>query len=81
MPVAGLSTNQWSRTARLAGLPAEAAGRSAAGLLRRLAGHDPDAIALSVATRNAERTASVLGDLKGVALKAGHFLNTIDAML
>lgn len=81
MPVAGLSTNQWSRTARLAGLPAEAAGRSAAGLLRRLAGHDPEAIALTVATRNAERTAAVLGDLKGVALKAGQFLSTIDAML
>ena len=76
-----IPTSSIGRTARLAALPAEAAGRSTAGFLRRLAGHDPEAIAESVATRNAQRTAEVLGDLKGVALKAGQFLNTVDAML
>lgn len=76
-----LPTSSFGRAARLAGLPAEAAGRSAAGLLRRMAGHDPEAIAESITARNAQRTAEVLGDLKGVALKAGQFLNTVDAML
>ena len=55
------------RTARLLSLPAGALGLSAVGLVRRLAGADPDVVRRELRARNAKRTRLVLGDLKGGA--------------
>ncbi len=76
-----LPSHQFGRVARLAGLSAGAVGRSAVGRVRKLAGADPDKVDHWVEEGNAEHAAHVLGDLKGVALKAGQFLSTVDAAL
>ena len=74
------SLSRTRRTARLLSLPAGALGLSAVGLVRRLAGADPDVVRRELRARNAERTRQVLGELKGGALKAGQLLSTVEAL-
>ena len=50
------------------------------GVARRAAGQDPTQVAARLRTRNADRTARVLGELKGGALKAGQLLSTVEAL-
>ena len=68
------------RQLRLAALPAAALGLAAEGAVRRLRGEDPDAVRRDLRSRNAARTRSTLGELKGGALKAGQLLSTVEAL-
>ncbi|HSK28076.1 MAG TPA: AarF/ABC1/UbiB kinase family protein [Jiangellales bacterium] len=76
----GLTTGGLARTVRLAVLPAAAAGRSAAGAARRLAGADPEVVRQEVRRANAAHARRVLGELKGGALKAGQLLSTVEML-
>lgn len=75
-----LPTSRLRRTAGLLSLPVGAAGLAVEGVLRRAAGQDPAAVAAGLRERNAARTARVLGNLKGGALKAGQLLSTVEAL-
>jgi len=68
------------RQLRLAALPASALALAATGALRRARGEDPDAVRQDLRARNAARTRSTLGGLKGGALKAGQLLSTVEAL-
>lgn len=75
-----LPTSRAVRTARLLSLPLGTAALGAEGLVRRAAGQDAEAVRTRLRARNAARTARVLGDLKGGALKAGQLLSTVEAL-
>ena len=75
-----LPTSRAVRTARLLSLPAGTAALAAEGVVRRAAGQDPEQVRSRLRARNAARTARVLGDLKGGALKAGQLLSTVEAL-
>ena len=77
---AALSGSRLLRTAKLLSLPAGTAALAVEGVARRAAGQDPARVAAGLRTRNAERTARVLGELKGGALKAGQLLSTVEAL-
>ena len=77
MPV---TTARLARTAQLVSLPAGAAALAVEGVVRRLAGQDPEQVSRSLRERNAARTRTVLGSLKGGALKAGQLLSTVEAL-
>jgi len=68
------------RQLRLAALPAAALGAAATGVVRRARGEDPDAVRRDLRARNAARTRTTLGELKGGALKAGQLLSTVEAL-
>jgi predicted unusual protein kinase regulating ubiquinone biosynthesis (AarF/ABC1/UbiB family) len=70
-----------ARAAKLLALPLAFGGRAAAGLGRRLAGADPDAVSAAVTAHNAEQLFAVLGQLKGGAMKVGQALSVFDAMV
>ena len=75
-----LPTSRAVRTARLLSLPAGAAALAAEGVVRRVVGQDPEQVRARLRRRNAARTARVLGELKGGALKAGQLLSTVEAL-
>ena len=75
-----LTTARLVRTARLLSLPAGTAALAVEGAARRLAGQDRDRVARDLRERNAARTRTVLGGLKGGALKAGQLLSTVEAL-
>ncbi len=79
--MAQLPTRGVVRAARLAGVPAAYAGRSALGLGRRVAGRPGEAIAAEVQARTAEQLFTVLGELKGGAMKVGQWLSAMEAAL
>lgn len=70
-----------SRTARLATLPLGFAGRAALGLGKRVTGAASDVISAEVQQRTAEHLFSVLGQLKGGAMKFGQALSVFEAAL
>ncbi len=70
-----------SRTARLAALPLGFAGRTALGLGKRVTGVASDVISAEVQQRTAEHLFSVLGQLKGGAMKFGQALSIFEAAL
>ena len=69
------------RTARLASLPLGVAGRVAAGWGKRLVGHDADDVNAQLSARTAEQLFSVLGELKGGAMKFGQALSVFEAAI
>ncbi len=69
------------RTARLASLPLGYAGRATLGLGKRLAGRPTEAVLSEVQVRTAEQLFSVLGELKGGAMKFGQALSIFEAAL
>jgi len=69
------------RTARLASLPLGFAGRATLGLGKRLAGRPGEAVMSDVQLRTAEQLFSVLGELKGGAMKFGQALSIFEAAL
>ena len=75
-----MQTSRAARTLRLLSLPAGAAALAVEGVARRAAGQDPDAVSTDLRRRNADRTARVLGGMKGGALKAGQLLSTVEAL-
>ncbi len=70
-----------SRTARLAALPLGFAGRTALGLGKRAVGIATDVISEDIQRRTAEQLFSVLGQLKGGAMKFGQALSVFEAAL
>ncbi|MER7010879.1 AarF/ABC1/UbiB kinase family protein [Saccharopolyspora sp. NPDC000359] len=67
------------RTAKLASLPLGVAGRLAAGWGKRLTGQDAAEISAEMSARTAEQLFSVLGQLKGGAMKFGQALSVFEA--
>jgi predicted unusual protein kinase regulating ubiquinone biosynthesis (AarF/ABC1/UbiB family) len=70
-----------SRTARLAALPLGFAGRAALGLGKRMTGLASEVVSEQVQQRTAEHLFSVLGQLKGGAMKFGQALSIFEAAL
>ena len=70
-----------TRSARLAALPLGVAGRATWGLGRRLGGHPAEVVAAELQARTAEQLFSVLGQLKGGAMKVGQALSVFEAAL
>ncbi len=70
-----------ARTARLAALPLGYAGRTAAGVGRRLGGAPAEAVMSDVQQRTAEQLFRTLGDLKGGAMKMGQALSILESAL
>jgi predicted unusual protein kinase regulating ubiquinone biosynthesis (AarF/ABC1/UbiB family) len=70
-----------SRTARLAALPLGFAGRAAVGLGKRVTGMASEVISADIQRRTAEHLFSVLGQLKGGAMKLGQALSVFEAAL
>ncbi|MEU5843402.1 AarF/UbiB family protein [Rhodococcus sp. NPDC047139] len=68
-----------SRTAKLASIPLGIAGRAAVGFGRRLAGGDRQEIDAEMTAKAAEQLFSVLGELKGGAMKFGQALSVMEA--
>jgi predicted unusual protein kinase regulating ubiquinone biosynthesis (AarF/ABC1/UbiB family) len=70
-----------SRTAKLAALPLGFAGRTALGFGKRAVGIATDVISADIQQRTAEQLFSVLGQLKGGAMKFGQALSVFEAAL
>ena len=73
--------NSVTRTARLASLPLGAAGRTAVGLGKRLSGRPTHEVVSEIQQRTAEQLFSVLGQLKGGAMKVGQALSVFEAAM
>jgi predicted unusual protein kinase regulating ubiquinone biosynthesis (AarF/ABC1/UbiB family) len=70
-----------TRTARLAALPLGFAGRAVLGLGKRATGLASEVISPEIQQRTAEQLFSVLGQLKGGAMKFGQALSVFEAAL
>jgi len=70
-----------ARTARLAALPLSAAGRATAGWGKRLVGHASEEVTAELRARTAEQLFTVLGELKGGAMKFGQALSVFEAAI
>lgn len=70
-----------ARAARLAGLPLGYAGRTAVGVGKRLGGRPAEAVAAELQARTAEQLFTVLGQLKGGAMKFGQALSVMEAAM
>ncbi|MDX5311585.1 MAG: AarF/UbiB family protein, partial [Rhodococcus sp. (in: high G+C Gram-positive bacteria)] len=77
--VAEIPRRSSSRTAKLASIPLGIAGRAAVGFGRRLAGGDREEIDAELAAKAAEQLFTVLGELKGGAMKVGQALSVMEA--
>lgn len=80
-PVTDIPQRRAARTARLASLPLGVAGRATVGLGKRLAGRSADAVAAELQQRTAEQLFTVLGELKGGAMKLGQAMSIFEAAL
>src|SRR4051794_41234261 len=70
-----------ARTAKLAALPLGFAGRTALGFGKRAVGIAGDVISADIQQRTAEQLFSVLGQLKGGAMKFGQALSVFEAAM
>ena len=70
-----------ARTARLAGLPLGVAGRATLGLGKRIGGASAEAVATQLQQQTADQLFTVLGELKGGAMKLGQALSIFEAAL
>ena len=70
-----------SRSVKLASLPLGHAGRVAVGLGRRVGGAPAEAVAAEIQARTAAQLFSVLGQLKGGAMKFGQAMSVMEAAL
>jgi predicted unusual protein kinase regulating ubiquinone biosynthesis (AarF/ABC1/UbiB family) len=70
-----------ARTARLVSLPLGVAGRATMGLGKRITGRSAADIQAELQARTAEQLFTVLGELKGGAMKLGQALSVFEAAL
>jgi predicted unusual protein kinase regulating ubiquinone biosynthesis (AarF/ABC1/UbiB family) len=70
-----------ARTAKLASLPLGVAGRATMGLGMRISGKSAAAVTADLQARTAEQLFTVLGELKGGAMKLGQALSVFEAAL
>ena len=73
--------NALTRGARLASLPVTFAGRTAVGLGKRVGGASAEVVTAELQQRMAEQMFTVLGELKGGAMKVGQALSVFEAAL
>jgi predicted unusual protein kinase regulating ubiquinone biosynthesis (AarF/ABC1/UbiB family) len=79
--VSDIPQRRVARTAKLASLPLGVAGRATLGLGRRMAGRSAEDVAAELQARTAEQLFTVLGELKGGAMKLGQALSVFEAAL
>jgi predicted unusual protein kinase regulating ubiquinone biosynthesis (AarF/ABC1/UbiB family) len=80
-PVPDIPQRRMARTAKLASLPLGVAGRATVGLGKRMTGMSSDAVSAELQARTAEQLFTVLGELKGGAMKVGQALSVFEAAL
>lgn len=68
-----------SRTAKMASIPIGIAGRAALGFGRKLTGADREEVDADLAAKAADQLFTVLGELKGGAMKLGQALSVMEA--
>lgn len=73
--------NALTRGVRIAALPASYAGRAAVGLGKRVGGRPAELVTAEIQQRTAEQIFSVLGELKGGAMKLGQAMSIFEAAL
>ena len=76
-----LPGSAFTRGAKLVSLPMGFAGRTTLGVGKRLAGAPAEAVLLEVQRRTADQIFSVLGQLKGGAMKFGQAMSIFEAAL
>jgi predicted unusual protein kinase regulating ubiquinone biosynthesis (AarF/ABC1/UbiB family) len=79
--VSDLPRRAVTRSAKLASLPLGFAGRTALGFGKRTLGRSAEAVATEIQQRTAEQLFTVLGELKGGAMKLGQMLSIFEAAL
>jgi predicted unusual protein kinase regulating ubiquinone biosynthesis (AarF/ABC1/UbiB family) len=79
--VSDLPRKALSRTAKLATLPLGAAGRATVGLGKRIGGAPAETVLAEFQRRTAEQLFSVLGELKGGAMKFGQMLSLMESAM
>ena len=80
-PRQSLPSSAFARGVKLASLPVGFAGRTTLGVGRRLGGAPAEAVLLEVQRRTADQVFSVLGQLKGGAMKFGQAMSIFEAAL
>ena len=70
-----------NRSARMAALPLRHVGRRAIGIGRRLGGMSAEDVTALTQAKTAEQIFSVLGELKGGAMKLGQALSVFESVL
>jgi predicted unusual protein kinase regulating ubiquinone biosynthesis (AarF/ABC1/UbiB family) len=70
-----------ARTAKLASLPLGVAGRATVGFGRRMTGKSAEEVTADLQARTAQQLFTVLGELKGGAMKLGQALSVFEAAL
>ncbi|MGK2854971.1 MAG: macrolide-binding ATPase MABP-1 [Microbacteriaceae bacterium] len=70
-----------ARNAKLASLPVGFAGRAALGIGKRLAGKSKDEVTAELMDKAAQQLFTVLGELKGGAMKVGQALSVMEAAI
>jgi len=73
--------NALTRSVRIAALPASYAGRAAWGFGKKVGGKPAEAVTAEIQQRTAEQIFSVLGELKGGAMKLGQAMSIFEAAL
>ena len=76
-----LPINAVTRAVKLATLPMGYAGRAALGLGKRIGGRPAELVAAEMQARAAEQLFTVLGELKGGAMKFGQALSIFESAL
>jgi len=79
--VNGIPQRRVARTAKLASLPLGVAGRATMGLGKRMSGKSAAEVTAELQARTAEQLFTVLGELKGGAMKLGQALSVFEAAL
>lgn len=77
--VADIKRGRAARNVKLASLPAAIAGRAALGLGKRLTGSSRDEVNAELMEKAAQQLFTVLGELKGGAMKVGQALSVMEA--
>jgi len=77
--VADIKRGGMARNAKLASLPVGMAGRAALGFGKRLTGSSKDEVSAELMEKAANQLFTVLGELKGGAMKVGQALSVMEA--
>ena len=79
--VSDIKRGRAARNAKLASLPVGMAGRAAMGFGKRLTGKSKDEVNAELMDKAAQQLFTVLGDLKGGAMKVGQALSVMEAAI
>ncbi len=79
--VADIKRGRTARNAKLASLPVGMAGRAALGFGKRLTGKSRDEVNAELMDKAAQQLFTVLGELKGGAMKVGQALSVMEAAI